>query len=334
MPVRKPGAGPVTPCGTRLASLRLSLPLMNDRIARLCLIAAYCLMSWRMAVEVISHPEAKDHASSILGLGFCLLILIALLLLKPSVLVRVATALSGIIATLSLYIFGIYLLKHGAGWGEAKDLLVRALFTVVVPVFTVGYFIGNARANARASRISQLAEGPSASLSVSAAESSRSLIYDYGDRGARVLSSSVPFMMGMSLFMMLLAISYPFTSKPSGSVLLQAAFLFVVGAWIGLLGLHFRRDKQAFNTRYVLTESGVEVAPLGASPQSVEWSQIRSAYRSRLLRYFRLESPVTPDIVLAFGTPPRTEGTGQAKYGRTRAFLAEKLGDRLTTGWL
>ena len=303
---------------------------MNNRITRLCLIAAYCLMSWRMAVEVISHPEAKDHASSILGLGFCLLILIALLLLKPSVLVRVATALSGIIATLSLYIFGIYLLKHGAGWGEAKDLLVRALFTVVVPVFTVGYFI----ANARASRISQSAEGTSASPSVSAAETSRSLVYDYGDRGARVLSFSVPFIIGLSLFMMLLAISYPFTSKPSGSVLLQAAFLFVVGAWVGLLGLHYRRDKQAFNTRYVLTESGVEVAPLGASPQSVQWPQISAAYRSRVLRYFRLVGPVTPDMVLAFGTPPRPEATGQVKYARTRTFLTEKLGDRLTTGWL
>jgi len=37
-------------------------------------------MSWRMAVELISHPAAKDHASSILGLGFVLLVLIALFL--------------------------------------------------------------------------------------------------------------------------------------------------------------------------------------------------------------------------------------------------------------
>jgi len=283
-----------------------------------------------MAVEVISHPDAKDHASSILGLGFCLLILIALILLRPSVLVRVATALSGMIAAASLYIFGFYLLKHGAGWGEAKELLIRALSTVVVPVITIGYFI----ANARASRISQSAVATPASSSASAAESSQTLVYDYGDRGARVLSFSVPFIIGMSLFMMLLAISYPFTSKPSGSVLLQAAFLFVVGAWVGLLGLHCRRDKQAFNTRYVLTESGVEVTPRGASPQSVEWPQVSAAYRSRVLRYFRLLSPMTPDIVLAFGTPPRPEGAGQVKYPRTRAFLSEKLGDRLITRWL
>jgi len=53
---------------------------MNNRVTRLCLIAAYCFMSWRMAVELISHPAAKDHASSILGLGFVLLVPIALFL--------------------------------------------------------------------------------------------------------------------------------------------------------------------------------------------------------------------------------------------------------------
>ena len=283
-----------------------------------------------MAVEVISHPEAKDHASSILGLGFVLVVLIALSLRKPQALVKVATAVSGLIAAGSLYIFSIYLLKHGAGRGEARDLLTRAFFTVVVPVFTVGYFI----ADARASRILQSTGGSSSPPSASAAEASPVLIYDYGDRGSRVSSFSVLFIIGMGVFMMLLAISYPFTSGLSGSVLLQAAFLFAVGAWVGLLGLHYRRDKQAFKTRYVLTESGVEVAPQGGAPQSVEWPQVSAAYRSRLLRYFRLSGPVAPDIVLAFGTPPRTGGTGQVKYGRTRVFLAEKLGDRLTTGWL
>jgi len=55
----------------------------------------------------------------------------------------------------SLYILGSYLLTHGAGWGEAKDLLIRAVFTVVVPVFTVGYFIANARASSCGARQNQ-----------------------------------------------------------------------------------------------------------------------------------------------------------------------------------
>jgi len=113
---------------------------MNRSAVRLCLIAALCVMSLNMATEVITHPEANDHASSILGLGFCLVILIALILLRPPVLVQVAGTLSALIAAASLYIFGSYLLKHGAAWGEAKDLLIRALFTVVVPVCAAGYF--------------------------------------------------------------------------------------------------------------------------------------------------------------------------------------------------
>lgn len=36
-------------------------------------------MSVSMATEVITHPEAKDHATSILGLAFCLAILLTLI---------------------------------------------------------------------------------------------------------------------------------------------------------------------------------------------------------------------------------------------------------------
>jgi hypothetical protein len=45
-------------------------------------------MSLNMASEVISYPDAPNHAASILGLGFCLLILTALLRRRPRVLVR------------------------------------------------------------------------------------------------------------------------------------------------------------------------------------------------------------------------------------------------------
>ena len=63
-------------------------------------------------------------------------------------------------------------------------------------------------------------------------------------------------------------------------------------------------------------------------------SQITVGYHIRLLRYFRLIAPLSRDIVLLFGTPPRIESTGQLKYKRTSGFVAEKLGDRLTRRWL
>src|SRR5438105_12521557 len=80
---------PMTP-QRHFSKLWLSLLPMNRSAVRLCLIAALCLMSLNVATEVIRHPETKDHASSILGLGFCLVILIALVLLRPLVVVRVA----------------------------------------------------------------------------------------------------------------------------------------------------------------------------------------------------------------------------------------------------
>ena len=46
---------------------------------RILLIASYCLMSINMTIEVVGHPDAKDHAGSITGLAFCVAILVALL---------------------------------------------------------------------------------------------------------------------------------------------------------------------------------------------------------------------------------------------------------------
>jgi hypothetical protein len=296
---------------------------------RLILIAMYCLMSLDMAIEVVSHPEARDHAASILGLGFCLLILVALVRLKPPVLVRIAAALNGMIAAASVYILASYLLRHGVTWIEAKDLLTRAFLTIVVPVLAIAYFIGNSRA----SRRSQTAEDSLASTSPLAPEGAQTVIYDYGDGGALILTFSVPVVIGVSVLMISLAIVWPLTSVPTPSVWLQVAFLFAVGTWMGLLGLHYQRDKQAFSTRYVLTATGVEATPRGGPPQSIVWSQVSDAYHSRLLRYFKLGGPGISDMVLMFGAPPN-KGTAQAKYRRTCNFFAEKLGDRLTAQWL
>jgi hypothetical protein len=104
---------------------------------------------------------------------------------------------------------------------------------------------------------------------------------------------------------------------------------------MSLNGLHLRRDRYAFSARYVLGDAGIEVTSPGSSPQSVPWSEITSAYQSRLLRYFRIASPAfSPDAVLIFRAPPKSQMTGQPKYQQTRGLLDQKLPGRFLKGWL
>src|ERR1700683_3199162 len=163
----------------------------------------------------------------------------------------------------------------------------------------------------------------------------QSLTYDYGGSAARVLSFSVPAILTISLFTLLLAsaslLLLPLTSINA----FRAVFLLGLGAWMGLVGLHLRRDRHAFRTRYVLTDAGIEVSAEEKPAQIVPWSAISSAHQSRLLRYFRLASSLTsPDVVLIFGAPPKVGINGQMKYAQTRATLTVKLGDRLIREWL
>ena len=178
-----------------------------------------------------------------------------------------------------------------------------------------------------------MAEGPNIS-STAAQQDTPSLVYDNGQRGARMLSMIPPIVLGISLLMIFLAITWPFVSTMTSTTWLQAAFLFVVGAWMGLHGLHYRRDRQAFTTRYVLCDAGLEVTSPDSSPRLIPWSQIAAGYHIRILRYFRLVGPAGLEIVLMFGALPKAETTGQLKYKRTGRFIAQKLGDRLTTRWL
>ena len=159
--------------------------------------------------------------------------------------------------------------------------------------------------------------------------------YDYGSSGTRVPSFSVPAILAISLFTLLLALMSLLLLPQTGMNAFRAVFLFAVGAWMGLVGLHLRRDRHAFRTRYVLTDAGIEVSAEEKLAQIVPWSAISSAHQSRLLRYFRLASSLTsPDVVLIFGAPPKVGINGQMKYAQTRATLTVKLGDRLIREWL
>jgi hypothetical protein len=160
------------------------------------------------------------------------------------------------------------------------------------------------------------------------------LIYDYGGLGSRVSSFSIPVILGIGLFMLLLAVGtllLPWTSSSAFSVVI----LLGIGGWMTLSGLHLRRDRHALFTRYVLNDIGLEETSAHLPSRSVPWSEITLAYQSRLLRYYRVTSPVlSPDVVLIFGAPPKSQVSGPLKYEQTRALLEQKLESRFQKGWL
>jgi hypothetical protein len=148
-------------------------------------------------------------------------------------------------------------------------------------------------------------------------------------------SFSVPAVIGISIFIILLALTSPLVSAIRSKNTLGALFLLAIGSWMLLNGLHLRRDRHAFRTRYVLTDEGIQVNPADLPAQTLSWTQFTGAYHSRLLRYLRLSAPsVVPDVVLIFGAPPKPGRDGQPKYVLTRNLIAEKLGDRYLKGWL
>jgi len=103
-------------------------------------------MSTNMAIEVIAHPDAKDHSGSIIGLGFCLLILIALIRrISPRLAVAAAT-LSGLIAVVGAYLIIRFVILRGVGSATAPDLIVKVYFSIVVPVFATRYIVLRERA--------------------------------------------------------------------------------------------------------------------------------------------------------------------------------------------
>jgi hypothetical protein len=113
---------------------------------RILLIASYCLMSINMTIEVVGHPDAKDHVGSITGVAFCVVTLVALLREMPAFWNTAVTVLNVLIAAVGTYLIGRYLYSHGVGLAEAPELLVRVYLVVVVPIVAVYYFIDRARA--------------------------------------------------------------------------------------------------------------------------------------------------------------------------------------------
>jgi hypothetical protein len=161
------------------------------------------------------------------------------------------------------------------------------------------------------------------------------LIYDYGTAGRRIQRQSLPIMLGMCLFMLLLGVLSILTVSPSIKTYGSAIFVLAGGTWMGQMWLHLRRDRHALKTRYVLNDTGIDVSAAEIPTKSLPWTQISAAHQSRLLRYFRLVSPsLTRDIVLIFGAPPKIGIYGQIKYAQTRNLIAAKLGDRLVKKWL
>lgn len=185
-------------------------------------------------------------------------------------------------------------------------------------------------------RVPSLAKPHSARLSANVRHMNIELplIYDYATSGRGLASFSVPFIIGIGLFMLALAVGSFFLPTTSANVL-SAVVLLPIGGWVTLLGLQMRRDRHAFFSRYVLSDTGIDITSADSSTRSVPWSNFTSAYQSRLLRYFRLESPgMSPNVVLTFGAPPKSQMTIQPKYMQTAALLHQKLGDRLLFGWL
>ena len=121
---------------------------MNDIANRSLLLASYGVMSVNMALELVAHPGAKDHNSSILGLLFYLVILAALYLRAPAALVKAAAVLSAWIGLFGAYVLLNYVILRGATWESGPGLIVRFYFVVVVPAFAIRYFIVNARSKA------------------------------------------------------------------------------------------------------------------------------------------------------------------------------------------
>jgi hypothetical protein len=112
---------------------------------RILLVASYCLMSINMAIEVVAHPDAKDHVGSITGLAFCVATLIALVWEMPARWNLAVTVLNVLMAMVGAYLIAYYLYSHGVGWAEAPELMVRVYLVVVVPIVAVCFFIARAR---------------------------------------------------------------------------------------------------------------------------------------------------------------------------------------------
>ena len=109
------------------------------------LIASYCVWSINMLIEVVAHPNASDHAASITGLLFLIVTLIALVINRPPGFLVLVTVLNLFIAVVGGYLIVLYLYRRGVNADSAKDLIVRAYFGVLVPIFAVRYFIATSR---------------------------------------------------------------------------------------------------------------------------------------------------------------------------------------------
>jgi hypothetical protein len=161
------------------------------------------------------------------------------------------------------------------------------------------------------------------------------LIYDHGKAGNRIPSLSATILLVFGALIILLAATSPLVSPFTVKNVFYAILLLGFGAWMGLMGLHFRRDRHAFTTRYVLGDEGVEILSSGAASEFVSWSQFQHARQSRLLRYFSLvHSAHAKDVVLVFGAPPKEAIGADLKYQLTGKAVSAKLGERFVKGWI
>ena len=118
---------------------------MNFSDTRPLLVASYSVLSINMLIEVIAHPDAKDHVGSITGLLFLAVILVALVLNKPPGLIFLATVLNMLNSLVCGFLILTYIHKNAVGWDAAKDLIVRTYFMILVPIFAIRYFAAQAR---------------------------------------------------------------------------------------------------------------------------------------------------------------------------------------------
>ena len=99
-----------------------------------------------MAIEVASHPAAKDHTGSVMGLAFCVFILFALIFCTAPAIYIGAVLTNVIIGVVGVYLILRYLNSPGIAWSAAPETIARTYFVVVVPAFAVRYFVNALRA--------------------------------------------------------------------------------------------------------------------------------------------------------------------------------------------
>lgn len=114
----------------------------------------------------------------------------------------------------------------------------------------------------------------------------------------------------------------------------KALLITCVGAWMGGSFVHGVRDRDAFHTRYLLSESGILVQTAGIEERLCLWPDIDKCVDSRLGRYVKLwSSKLSQPVTLQFGTPGSPRVSPTEKLDMARQLIREKIGSKCEKIW-